>query len=53
MNIEIKLNELLLWAKERKSLETDNRPDINIHKKNLIITWNQIIRKLEEEISKL
>jgi len=38
--------KLLAWAEKRKEEETLHRPDVNIHKKNLVITWNQVIRKL-------
>lgn len=34
------------WAIERKHSEVDNRPDINIHKKTLTTTWNQVINYL-------
>jgi chromosome segregation ATPase len=37
---------LLAWATERKAAETDNRPDVNIHKKTLVETWNQVLRFL-------
>ena len=40
-------DRLLAWANWRKACEVDNRPDINIYKKTLANTWNQIIKKLE------
>ena len=42
------IDSLLTWAISRKEAETKCRPDVNIYKKTLINTWNQIIRKLEE-----
>lgn len=47
------LNSLLSWAKKRRSDEVDNRPDQNIHKRNLEITWNQVITKIESEIAQM
>lgn len=44
------LAELFTWACERLNAETADRPDENIHKKTLVGTWCQVIRKLEEEI---
>lgn len=44
------LAELLQWATERLNLETANRPDTNIHKRTLVETWCQVIRKFEEEL---
>lgn len=38
---------LLQWCNERKKAETENRPDENIHKRTLIETWDQIIKKLK------
>lgn len=40
----IKLQYLLSWAKERLYLECGTSP------RYLTETWNQVIRKLEEEI---
>lgn len=37
---------LIDWAKDRKAAETKHRPDMNIYKKTLIQTWDQVIRKL-------
>ena len=42
------IDELKAWAISRKEAETRERPDVNIYKKTLITTWDQIIRKLEE-----
>lgn len=44
------LTELLQWTTGRLQLETATRPDTNIHKKTLVETWCQVIRKLEEEL---
>jgi hypothetical protein len=44
------LIDLFEWATERLKLETANRPDTNIHKRTLIETWCQVIRKIEEEL---
>ena len=40
--------ELLRWAREKKEAETAHRPDENIHKRTLVNTWDQMIRRLEE-----
>jgi len=42
------IDRLLTWAISRKESETKYRPDVNIYKKTLINTWDQIIRKLNE-----
>lgn len=42
------LDDLKDWAVSRKEAETGERPDVNIYKKTLINTWDQIIRKLED-----
>ena len=44
----VSFDNLLAWAKSRKAAETAERPDVNIHKKTLVQTWDQIIRKLEK-----
>lgn len=41
------LNALLLWAKERYESEVAHRPDVNIYKKVLETTWNQVIHHIE------
>ena len=48
MDTEQILDKLITWANDRKSNETANRPDYNIHKKILMVTWDQVISKLEE-----
>ena len=39
--------KLLQWCNDRKKAETEDRPDENIHKRTLIETWNQIIKKIK------
>ena len=39
--------ELLAWAEGRKSVETDLRPDVNVYKRTLVETWDQVIRKIK------
>ena len=45
-----KLIELREWAKERYESEVSGRPDTNIYKRVLKITWEQVIRKIDEMI---
>lgn len=40
--------DLLEWAKKKKATETKHRPNTNIHKRMLIETWDQIIRKVNQ-----
>ena len=46
--LEAERLSLLKWAKERRAAEVDNRSDKNIHKRNLCITWDQVIRKIAQ-----
>lgn len=48
MKMSFERKELLEWAKKRKYEETEHRPDINIYKRVLIDTWDQVIKKLSE-----
>jgi len=41
--------ELIEWAQGRKDNETLHRPDVNIYKRTLVETWDQVIRKLREQ----
>lgn len=50
VSIDSYLEGLREWAVSRKVAETGERPDKNIHKKTLINTWDQIIRKIEEGV---
>ena len=42
------LAELLSWVDERIEAEVSHRPDVNIYKETLQITWNQVRRKVSE-----
>ena len=44
----IRIEHLKEWAKARKHHETYHRLDVNMHKKHIITTWNQVIKKLDE-----
>jgi Fe-S-cluster containining protein len=35
------------WAVERKKAETEHRPVVNIHRRTLVATWDQIIQRLD------
>ena len=41
------LQALRDWAAERKRAETEHRPGVNIHKRTLMDTWDQVIRHLD------
>ena len=45
------LASLKAWAESRKEAETAARPDVNIYKRILVETWNQIIRELDKRMS--
>jgi len=45
------LEHLISWAEIRKYEETNDRPDVNIYKRVLLQTWNQVIIKLSEELA--
>ena len=38
------------WAESRYEEEVAHRPDVNIHKRTLKETWNQVLRKINEMI---
>jgi len=38
--------QVVEWAKSRWDAEVKNRPDINIHKRTLNNTWEQVIREV-------
>lgn len=42
------LAELLAWVDERVEDEVAHRPDVNIYKETLQITWGQVRRKVSE-----
>lgn len=41
---------ILMWARGRREAETANRPDENVNKRTLEVTWDQVIGKLEDAI---
>ena len=47
------LDDVLAWAIARKEAETKHRPDINIHKRTLVETWDQTIKKLSEVVKNI
>lgn len=46
------LNALKLWVAERRESETEARPDVNIYKRVLLATWNQVEAKIDELLAR-